>query len=135
MPNLNDQKVQGGPVQPVYIMNGAKGDTSPVQNINGIPLTASATSGTKAVAGNNTILPAPGAGKQIVVHLMDVQNESATATTVQLIDIVARFRIVLDQYRMMYFVDWRLNPNTALTMNLSGANQIGYSIQYSIVDA
>lgn len=134
MPDLNTQHVQGGPVQPVYVMNGQSGDPSAVQNISGIPLTASATSGTKAAAGNNEVLPAPGAGKQIVVHLMDVQNESATATTVQLIDIVARFRIVLDQYRMMYFVDWRLNPNTALTMNLSGANQIGYSIQYSIVN-
>lgn len=135
MPDLTKQPIGGGPVQPVYVMNGQPGDPGAAQSASRIPLTASATSGTKATAGNNTVLPAPGAGKQIVVHFMDVQNESATATTVQLIDIVARFRIVLDQYRLFYISDWRLNPNTALTMNLSGANQIGYSIQYSIVDA
>lgn len=135
MPDLNTQHVLGGPVQPVYVMNGQPGDPGSVQNINGIPATASATSGTKAVAGNNTLLPAPGAGKRIVVHFMDVQNESATATTVLLVDIVARFRFLLDQYRMAYVLDWRLNANTALTMNLSGANSIGYNIQYSIVDA
>jgi hypothetical protein len=27
---------------------------------------------------------------------------------------------------------WRLNAATALTLNLSGANSCGYSIQYSI---
>ena len=129
MPDLTKQPIQGGPTQPVYIMNGLAGDPDP-SSITGIPLTSSATSGTKATAGNNTILAAPGAGKRIVVHTVWVQNESATDTTVQLIDVVARFRALLNQYKTVLFTNWALNENTALTMNLSGANEISYRVQY-----
>jgi hypothetical protein len=138
MPDLNKQPLQGGPTMPVYIMNGAVGDPGSIPLIvsviptSNIPATATGTSGTKAAAGNNTLLPAPGAGKRIVVHTIWLENESANVTTIQLIDQVARFRMVLDQYKLCVYDDWRLNENTALTLNLSGANSIGYSIQYSI---
>ena len=135
MPN---QYVEGGPITPVFIMNGAAGVAAPGGAAGAsalgvsVPPNASATSGTKAVAGNNTLLPAPGAGNRIVVYWMILQNESANATTIQLIDVVARFRALLDQYRYYPVSDWRLNENTALTLNLSAANSIGYSIQYAI---
>ena len=37
--------------------------------------------GTKSAAGDNTLIAAPGAGKQIVISALILQNESATATT------------------------------------------------------
>jgi hypothetical protein len=132
MPDLTKQPLQGGPTMPVFIMNGQPGDPGGSTPIGAIPITATGTSGTKSAAGNNTLLPAPGAGKRLVVHTIWVQNESSTDTTIQLIDQVARFRMLLTQHQFCVHDDWRLNENTALTMNLSGANQIGYSIQYSI---
>jgi hypothetical protein len=131
MPNLSTQPVAGGPTQPVFIMNGQPGDSGS-NPLGGVPANLSTVSGTKAVAGNNTLLPAPGAGLRISVFTIYLQNESATATTVQLVDQVARFRALLDQYRYFIAENWKLNANTALTLNLSGANSIGYSIQYSI---
>jgi len=132
MPSLTTQPLQGGPTMPVYIMNGAPGDPGAGTPIGAIPATATGTSGTKSAAGNNTLLPSPGAGKRLVVHTIWVQNESSTDTTIQLIDVVARFRMLLTQYQFCVHDDWRLNENTALTLNLSGANSVGYSIQYSI---
>lgn len=95
--------------------------------------------GTYAVAGNNTILAAPGAGIRIVVSAFVIQNESATATTMTL----ASSGSLNDGWRClgqnqgdglaMAFSagrEWRLGTNEALILNLSGANSCGYSVQY-----
>lgn len=132
MPNLDDQPVLGGPTQPVFIMNGLTGVGASPMPVGSAPANSALTSGFKAAAGNNTILAAPGAGYRIVVYAMQVQNESATATLVQLVDQATRFRWLLEQYRIGIGWDWRLNENTALIMHLGGANQIGYWLMYSI---
>lgn len=134
MPNLKDQPVEGGPTQPVYIMNGAPGGSGS----GGFGSDVSIVSDTKAAAGNNTLIAAPGTGKRIVVWSFMVQNESANATTIILRDQAARFRVLAqnqgDGLAMAFdsLQPWRLNENTALTMSLSGANSCGYSVQYSI---
>lgn len=130
---LSDSHVEGGPAQPVYITNKLDGDPSGGGNV-------SIVSGTKAVAGNNTLIAAPGSGKRIVVYTFVVQNESATATTIILKDHVDRWRVLGqnqgDGLSIAFdaLQPWKLNENAALTMNLSGANSCGYSIQYAIED-
>ena len=134
MPNLKDQHIQGGPVQPVYLMNGAPGGDGNA----GFGSNVAVASGTKATAGNTAIIPAPVAGYRICVYTVYIQNETANPTTVLLIDQVTRFRHLLqDQYGTFVLGfelinPWKLNAATALTMNLSGANSHNYSVQYSI---
>jgi hypothetical protein len=95
--------------------------------------------GTFAVAGNNTVVAAPGAGQRIVVSAFVIQNESGTATTM----ILASSGSLNDGWRLlgqnqgdglaMAFSagrEWRLGTNEALILNLSGANSCGYSVQY-----
>lgn len=132
MPDLKNQPVLGGPTQPVFIMNGTKGDPTGGAGSVGVAC------GTKAAAGNNTLIAAPGVGNRIVVWAFVIQNESTTATTMILKDAVDRWR-VLAQYQGQGLAiafdtlkPWRLNENTALTLNLSAANSCGYSVQYSI---
>lgn len=133
MPDLNSQPVQGGPTMPVYIMNGAAGDPR-----GGGIGSVGVVCGTKAVAGNNTLVAAPAAGYRLVVWSFVIQNESATATTMILKDAVDRWRVLGqnqgDGLAMAFDAQqpWRLNAATALTLNLSGANSCGYSIQYSV---
>ena len=132
MPKLSEQHLQGGPTQPVYVMNGTPGDlnTNPL----GIaPANSAIVSGLAAASGNNTLIAAPAAGYRIVVYQLYLQNESATATTCILRDFVARWRALLAQYGWFILeTPWRLNEAAALTLNLSGANSHGYSIQYAI---
>jgi hypothetical protein len=67
-----------------------------------------------------------------------IQNESATATTMELQDIVTRWRCLGqnqgDGLAMVFspFQPWKLTEATALTLKLSGANSCGYSVQYAI---
>ena len=133
MPDLNQQHVQGGPTMPVYIMNGTPGDTGGTNPLGVAGANTAIVSGTAAVAGNNTLIAAPAAGYRITVYALYVQNESATATTINLRDAVTRWRALLAQYGWFILdTPWRLNAATALTLNLSGANSHGYSIQYAI---
>jgi hypothetical protein len=135
MPSLANQPVQGGPTQPVYIMNGAQGA---VGGGGGFGSNVGVACGTKAAAGNNTLIAAPAAGYRLVVWAFVIQNESATATTMILKDAVDRWRNLAQnqgQGLAMAFdamQPWRLNEATALTFNLSGANQCGYNIMYSV---
>lgn len=123
-PSLVEQPIQGGPTQPAFLMNGQ--------------IDSSVACGTKAAAGLNTLIAAPAAGSRIVVYSFIIQNESATATTVELRDVTSRWRMLLQNQgdKMIMGFDtilpWRLNEATALSLWLSGANSHGYSIQYAI---
>lgn len=134
MPNLKNQHIDGGPVQPVYLMNGAPGGDGNA----GFGSNVAVASGTKATSGNTAIIPAPAAGYRICVYTVYIQNETSTPTTLQLIDQVMRFRHVLSDATMNFVLGfelinpWKLNEATALTLNLSGANSHNYSVQYSI---
>jgi hypothetical protein len=135
MPNqIANMRVTGDTVQPVILLNGAPGGPGGA-NFGGEMAVACSTGRRRQYA----IIPAPGTGKRLVVYTAMVQNESATDTTVRLIDIVPRFRALLSQYGWLPLafglqVAWKLTENTALTINLSGANSHGYSVQYSIED-
>lgn len=133
MPSFKYQPVEGGPTQPVYVMNGLAGDPGGANPFGVAGANTAIVSGTAAVAGNNTLIAAPAAGYRITVYALYLQNESATATTCILRDFVARWRALLAQYGWFILRSpWRLNEAAALTLNLSGANSHGYSIQYAI---
>lgn len=98
--------------------------------------------GSVNTAGANTIIAAPGPGYSIVVSFLEIQNESGTATTVTINDNgIPKFRYfgqnqgdgVIHQFPIGR--EWMLSKNGALVLNLSGANQIGYSVQYRIESA
>lgn len=96
--------------------------------------------GIASTSGNNTIIPAPAANRRIVITAFVIQNESATATTMILKDGTAlaagRWRCLGqnqgDGLAMVFDGQhpWRLSAGNGLVLNLSGANQCGYSIQY-----
>lgn len=104
-----------------------------------LPITHSVISGTKNGSGDNELVAAPGAGERIVVTAFILQNESASATTMILRDgTTSKWRylgqsqgssidIVLPPGR-----EWKLTTNTALNLNLSGANACGYTVQYYV---
>jgi hypothetical protein len=135
MPNLRSQPVQGGPTQPVYIMNGVPGSQGAG---GGFGSGLAVASGTKSAAGNNTLIAAPATGYRIVVYTAIIQNESSTLTTVAMKDIVERWRAILpnqgDKMVLAFelSVPWTLNEATALTLYLSAANSHNYNVQYSI---
>ena len=92
--------------------------------------------GTIAISGDNTIVAAPTGGNSIYITHLVLQNESATATTIILKDSSNRLRC-LGQTQgaglALTFPERRelkLAANTALILNLSGANSCGYSIGY-----
>ena len=96
-------------------------------------------SGTKDTSGDNELIPAPGAGKRIVVTSFVIQNESSSATTMILKDGSSNKWRFLGQNQGDYLSkdfglkqEWRLTANQALNLNLSGNNQCGYSIAYFI---
>ena len=99
--------------------------------------TMSIVTGTASTRGDNVLVAAPGVGVRIVVSSFVMQNESATATTMIMRDgTTSKFR-VLGQAQgdglVMQFPagrEWKLTSNTALNLNLSGANSCGYSVQY-----
>lgn len=92
--------------------------------------------GTVSTSGDNTIVAAPGGGLSIYITHLVIQNESSTATTIILKDSSNRLRC-LGQTQgaglALTFAERRelkLATNTALILNLSGANSCGYSIGY-----
>jgi hypothetical protein len=93
--------------------------------------------GTTAAAGQTTLVAAPGAGVRIVVSSLMVQNESGTATTVTVqAGGAGTMRALLQNqgnalsYSGLVGREWKLPANTALNVNLSGANSHGYSVCY-----
>jgi len=128
MPDLNLQPVEGGPTQPVYVMNDAKG--APGSDRGSVANTTSTT-------GNNTIVSSPGVGFRIVLWSFLIVNEAATSNTVTIRDQAARFRCMLgaaigSNMGQVFPFGYRMNENTALTLALSAATAIGYSIIYSV---
>ena len=91
--------------------------------------------GTVASNGDNPVISAPGVGLSIYVTHLVIQNESATTTTTILKDSSNRLRILQAQRDTLNLIfperrELKLPTNTALTLNLSGANTVGYSIGY-----
>ena len=92
--------------------------------------------GTIATTGDNTIVVAPGSGLSIYVTHILIQNESATSTTVIVKDTANRIRFLAQTQGALFSAifpgrrEIKLTANTALILNLSGANSIGYSIGY-----
>jgi len=92
-------------------------------------------SGTKAAAGDNTLISAPAAGLSIVVDWFTIQNESATATTMILKAGAAEGPRYLAQNQgdgLGVAIAWKLPAATALLLNLSGANSCGYTVAYHL---
>jgi hypothetical protein len=101
-------------------------------------------SGYCSVSGDNTLIAAPAQGTaRIVVKRFVIENESATATTMILKDgngNEAFRRLGQNQGDGLAAEfdtghEWRLDPGTALILNLDGANQCGYSIGYWLEQA
>lgn len=92
--------------------------------------------GTISSSGDNTIVSAQGAGVSIYITHLVIQNESSTATTIILKDSSNRLRCLGQSQGnglALTFSERReikLAANTALILNLSGANSCGYSIGY-----
>ena len=98
-------------------------------------------SGTISTSGNNTIVVAPGSGNYIRILNLELQNESAveTLTIVRSGTSTDRRRVLLSPKGTFGFRDrveyhphspLDLATNTALVINLNGANTIGYNITY-----
>lgn len=98
-------------------------------------------SGPIAGNGDNNLIPAPGANHRIVLSAVTIQNESGTATLLRLTNGVGGATIERiyaqnqgDGLSRVYPFDARpkLADNTALILNLSGANACGCTIHYYI---
>lgn len=94
---------------------------------------------TTATSGDNTLIAAPGAGRQIVITTLVLQNESATATTLIVKAGSTAIARVLCQNQgdgltltLPPEAPLALGSNAALVLNLSGNNSCGYSITYYI---
>ena len=92
--------------------------------------------GTIATTGDNTIVVAPGSGLSIYITHILIQNESATSTTVIVKDTANKIRFLAQTQGTLFSAifperrEIKLTADTALILNLSGANSIGYSIGY-----
>jgi hypothetical protein len=93
---------------------------------------------TTATSGDNTIVAAPGSGQRLRLHMLKIQLEAATATTVLLKSGSTTFDRVYcaaagDGMIVVYPVgrEQLLGTNEALVINLSGANAVGYTFRYS----
>lgn len=100
-------------------------------------------SGTKASSGNNTLISAPAAGNCIVIHKVQIQNESSTSTVIKLLAGSTQiYQAELKAEGSGVIIDcdksdpdqpkWKLPPATALVLNLSGANSHNYTVWYSL---
>jgi hypothetical protein len=94
-------------------------------------------SGTKAGNGDNEIVAAPGVNQRLVISFLMSQLEVDTATTMTWkAGSSAAYRYLATFQGGSFTKDfasdreWRLPANTALNLNLSGANSCGYSVEY-----
>lgn len=99
--------------------------------------TLSVVASTAASSGDNTIIAAPGTGQRIVLVSVQLQLEASTATVALLKDSttnVLRLRMVNDGDGIVHQwpmdARYRMTANTALVLNLSGANSTGYTVFY-----
>jgi len=93
--------------------------------------------GTAASSGDNTLVAAPGSGMRTVVTAIIVQEESGTATTMIVKQgSTAKVRFLGQNqgdglaWRFPAGRPWKLPDNAVLVLNLSGANQVGYTVEY-----
>lgn len=111
--------------------------TNTIGNVNIAEKTLAFATGTAASSGDNTIIAAPGSGQQIKIVALQLQNESAVATTMILkFGSTAKWRTLaqLQGDGMSFPVPagraWPVGNDAALVLNLSGANSCGYSVCY-----
>lgn len=97
--------------------------------------------GTAALSGDNTLISAPAAGLSIVIHHIQIQNESSTSTVAILkAGSTAIYRGEFTTEGSGIVLDtspdsgnkWKLAPATALVLNLSGANSHNYTVWYTV---
>lgn len=95
--------------------------------------------GTAASSGDNTMIAAPVTGTQIRIIALQIQNESAVATTMILkFGSVSKWRTLAqlqgDGINMPLPAGrgWPVGNGNALVLNLSGANTCGYSVCYAV---
>lgn len=93
---------------------------------------------TIAASGDNTIIAAPGAGFRLVIKYLSIQNESSTTTTVLVKwgSTVKGRKVLAERVNYSFAFEagseWVLPANTALIVNLSGANSHNYEVQYTV---
>lgn len=95
--------------------------------------------GTINTSGDNTIIAAPGGGLRLYITAITIQLEAATATTILFKSGATTFKRILcqnqgDGISLQYApgFELRLGLNEAFILNLSGANAVGYSVEYYI---
>jgi hypothetical protein len=109
-----------------------------MQIISQNPKTILTATGTIATSGDNTIVAAPGSGIRVCLTNILFQQESTTPTVILLKDgstVKKRFFGVLQgdgippiTYPQGF--ELKLTANTALILNISSANTVGYSFEY-----
>ncbi|MEH2067917.1 MAG: hypothetical protein V7K47_07075 [Nostoc sp.] len=94
-------------------------------------------SGTLSTSGDNTLINAPGTGLSIKINYLKVQLEASTATTVIIKSGTNTKERILcpnqgDGLVLNFFPnrEFQLDTNSALILNLSGANLINYTFSY-----
>ena len=103
------------------------------------PVTVTTATGQISSSGDNTIVAAPSAGSRIRVYELQLQLEAATATTA----IVKSGSTAIRRAYMAAAADgvlWQwfsgqelvLAEASALVVNLSGANAVGYTVRYAV---
>lgn len=95
------------------------------------------TTGTVSTSGDNTIIAAPGAGQQIYVRSLQIQNESSTATTAIIkFGTTAKWRVLMQNqgdglaFSFPIGGEWSVGDNTALVVNISGNNSVNVSVSH-----
>jgi hypothetical protein len=94
--------------------------------------------GTVSSTGGVTVVNSPASGKRIVITRLKVQNESATETLAQVkAASTVLERLLLDATKgtgetLIYPIDARPKGGDAeaISIDLDGANQVGYTIHY-----
>ena len=122
------------------LVDGAQGTTSIAGTVT-VQETVQAMSvaeGDVSVTGATTVIAAPGAGVNIVLSSMLIQNISAVATTAQVVDgngNVSAAHLLQTQGAGLSIAwpvarEWRCPDNTPLSISLSAANLHHYTIYY-----
>lgn len=105
----------------------------------GKPVTLTDLTATINTINDNTIVAAPGAGLRIVVHELTIQQASATATTIIVKSGTTSKRTIpcLSQIDGFCFApesgkEMRCGANEALILNLSVAQNVTYTLRYTV---
>ncbi len=110
--------------------------------LNNVGLTKLFLSASISTSGSTSIISAPGSGNKISIAYLVLANESSTETTVRLLSGATEiYRAMLSpkasagSVREISFPvhhPLECGTNAALSINLSGANAIGYSLGYVV---